>query len=94
MTIKDFIQKAIEGEWRDYPLSNEEQTRESCRLGWRSECEESILLDPKAWEAVGKVEGWGIEEEHPHRHQWYANMHNMIDTLIEGKSIEDYLKTL
>lgn len=54
-----------------------------------------ILLDPLAWQAVGKVEGWhrgSLDEAfHP---TWKQNMHRMIDALAEGKTIEDYLKTL
>lgn len=51
MTIREFIEKAYKGGWshnRIHPsrehISNDEKSR--------------LLLDPKAWEAVGKVEGW------------------------------------
>jgi len=48
MSIKEFIEKAIEGgRYKDY---GEVPTNGS-----------EILLDPKAWEAVGKVEGWEDE---------------------------------
>lgn len=78
---------------------------------------EEILLDPLAWKAVGKVEGWSEDEEYhyiarqkgdkigepispPEMMQqftgteasWY--MHRMIDTLVEGKNIEQFLETL
>lgn len=61
---------------------------------------EKIVLDPLAWQAVGKVEGWKDKPcncktncyggEFVFQH----NMHRMIDTLIEGKTIEEFLKTL
>lgn len=66
-----------------------------------------ILLDPSAWQAVGKVRGWEdvtfyrshpdfneneIVESQVSGHLW--NMHRMIDALAENTSIENYLKTL
>lgn len=56
-----------------------------------------ILLNPKSFQAVGKVEGW---EEHSHAYGmvdmsgWHSNMHRMIDALAEGKTIEQYLESL
>lgn len=50
MTIQNFITKAIEGGWKpsaswfgDVPVDSEYHT---------------VLLNPEAWQAVGKVEGW------------------------------------
>ena len=75
-----------------------------------------IFLDPKAWEAIGKVEGWmavcyickareGIdehesicsrggwsEESDENTQRWW--MKQMVDDLFEGKSIEEFIKTL
>jgi hypothetical protein len=79
-----------------------------------------ILLDPLAWQAVGKVEGWkeeGIKSldgkvcaydgyrdcgmgracrftGFPKIDKWHWHMHQMIDALAEGKSIEEFLETL
>ena len=61
-----------------------------------------LFLDPKAWEAVGKVERWESFWEdcptcnsHCKPHLYWENlMHQMIGDLIEGGSIESYLKTL
>lgn len=66
MTIKQFIEKAWEG---GYKPSTELQNvdRAFVHLKFKSDiCEqpvtswmiERVLLDPEAWRAVGKVEGW------------------------------------
>jgi hypothetical protein len=55
-----------------------------------------LLLDPKFWEAVGKEEGWD-KEGHPNPNVLYSvhrNMHAMIDSLIEGNTIEDFISKL
>jgi hypothetical protein len=65
------------------------------------------VLDPKFWIAVGKEEKWeeklrvatlcdnckfaGITEAKP---EWQHKMHQMIDHLVAGKSIEDFISTL
>lgn len=66
-----------------------------------------ILLDPKAWQAVGKVEKWHFGKSEDGADSvsvrvfagvvypiWKWNMHRMIDALAEGKSIEEFLATL
>lgn len=65
MTIKQFIEKAIEGGWK--PES------EATSISGLSTAEvlakvypERVLLDPFAWQAVGKVEGW--DKEIPENH--------------------------
>ena len=54
MTIPEFIQVAIEGGFEYDPV-----------LGWGNgnnpECVYEMILNPKAWEAVGKVKGWEKE---------------------------------
>ncbi len=76
---------------------------------------DEIVLDPLAWQAVGKTMGWlhnvcsGCGEEKP---CWcdtsdvrfscgsdkilrcHYKMHCMIDSLIEGKTLEEFLATL
>ena len=53
MTIEDFVEKAIQGGWDS---KNE----------WGSSPHdipiERILLDPLAWQSVGKVKGWECRE--------------------------------
>ena len=57
-----------------------------------------ILLDPLAWQAVGKVMGWDMfdtfksEEWLKMKSKMY--MHAMIDALCDEKSIEEFLETL
>ena len=63
-----------------------------------------ILLDPKSFQAVGKVEKWklikvigtigGDPEDDVCIDGYVSNMHDMIDALIRGKSVEEYIKTL
>lgn len=160
MKIRDFIEKAIEGgyngtslvkkgcwngikTWNHDVLTNEDQLHFM-----------AMLLDPIAWQAVGKVSGWAkskyracemkmpfyhkemmrgtgaIVGESKDKKQWYVRWdhskngkptknggarypypkeniveksaemnwlmvwHRMVDHLVEGKTIEDYLKTL
>ena len=53
---------------------------------------EVFLLDPKFFQAVGKVEGWHMDSKM--QAHWKINMHRMIDALVDGKTIEEYIKTL
>ena len=86
MKIKQFIEKAISGGYVGF-------TWEDVQGGDGAD----VFLDPLAWKAVGKVCGWtqvapynrwGIEAH------WYWNMHQMIDALVEGKSLEEFIETL
>lgn len=61
MTIKDFISKACEGGWMDKESAwmdnfDKKLWAEQTSKIHRAVCE--ILLDPRAWQAVGEVEGW------------------------------------
>lgn len=107
MTTKEFVEKSIEGGWKPFP--------EGLRLAHlcdKSEGEmiaqvyiERILLDVKAWESVGKSEGWdekkdfgcmtcGSSVAYSDLGSWEVKMHQMIDALAEGKSIREVLKDL
>lgn len=112
MTIKSFIEKAIEGGWRN--------PRGYVDSQFIIDMDEvpHILLDPLAWKAVGKVDGWkpisecdycGGSGRCPDAPEpcafcegtgtdqsitWLSQMHRMIDTLADGKTIEQYLETL
>ena len=71
MTISDFIEKAIEGGWLpDFGRNIEYAGHNSDWSVWNftdgnnkgsstTENNKLALLDPKAWKAVGNVEGWG-----------------------------------
>lgn len=70
MKIKTFIEKAIKGGWnKDYKLVYAGEF-EDVLLAHKTHKARSIakivseiLLDPLAWQAVGKVEGWSEGEE-------------------------------
>lgn len=59
-----------------------------------------MFLNPKSFQAVGKVEGWEQEEcmdeetNSWRNGEWHDKMYAMIDTPCEGKTIEEYLETL
>ena len=49
---------------------------------------EAMLLDPKSWQAVSKVEKWGKLGMNKNvmingQPQWLIKQHNMLDTLAE-----------
>lgn len=105
MTIQQFIEKAVEGGWWPKFYAADKQTMP---ISWRIQAVqkikfiERILLDPLAWQAVGKVEEWKEcpAELHPeqcglnHYTGWLWKMRSMITALAEGKTIEQYLETL
>lgn len=108
MTIQEFIEKAIEGGWDDTEYAFVCTPDGNSRLAWlvgNWEYDEKIFLDPKLWQAVGKVEGWqyadskhlisyrGVETLVPNG-DWAERMHEMIDSVNSGKTIEEYLSTL
>jgi len=96
MNAEDFREKAKKGGWKETPGAWETS----------QEAEDALmLLDPKAWRAVGKIERWKkmvdsdlffspakkervIVDGYKHR------MHEMIDALDDGKTPEEFLKTL
>lgn len=122
MTIKQFIEKAIEGGWRKKEIPRFRGLEFDFGIGYplitferpsRHQVErmplEVILLDPLAWQAVGKVEGWDTDKcflckrklgrdneciEHGWNHYWRDAIHRMIDALAEGKKVEQFLETL
>lgn len=74
LNAQSFIEKAIEGGWGKDAFYRGEVTHcktengkiylewfsgETESLHLHEEAKERILLDPLAWKAVGKVEGWG-----------------------------------
>jgi len=108
MHLKEFIEKAIEGGWNKYePTSGiknisfdrKDKTFMLCDKD-NHKCTDpysyaELVLDPKSWEAVGKVEGWNKYDEKEYFAPEYRNkMHQMIDHLVEGGTIESYIETL
>lgn len=90
MTIQSFIEKAVAGGWTSKVYEAEAE------MGLVNY--EAVLLDPEAWKAVGKVEGWladvSCADDCREHQEWFDKMHRMIDAIAEGKTIEQYLETL
>lgn len=100
MEIKQFIEKAIEGGLKAV-FENEEWVVSGYLVCWYDGASypvAEILLDPLAWKAVGKVEGWSANYSYSSTSTkirgWGDYMHQMINALAEGKTIEEYLKIL
>ncbi len=59
-----------------------------------------FILDPKAWEAVGKAEGWEEKWMSYDYGQSFCisgaehKMHQMIDALCEGNTLTDFIEIL
>lgn len=99
MNQKTYIEKAIEGGWNygrtghdRITIANGEAYFGLHGTVFYLKNVSEILLDPRSWQAVGKVEGW----ERKHQGYWEPKieMHRMIDALAEGKTIEEFLETL
>ena len=99
MTPKQFIEKAWEGGYRISGLEDSNPSFIWVTLKYQ------IMLDPLAWQAVfgssirmdmydivEEENRWGYKLREQPIFRWY--MHRMIDTLTEGKSIEQFLETL
>lgn len=105
MTIEKFIEKIKDGGWNPSPkywivrvrpwgieLHGDDQDIEKYTL-------DQLVLSPKAWEAVGKVEKWSrrmLDVPRPwlYGEEWFYKMHQMIDALADGKTPEEFIKTL
>ena len=81
MTIEEYRQKSKQGGFDPKELSDAE-----------------MFLEPKSWIANGKAEGWEVEYatdrfggDIP---RWKYEMHQMIDALIAGGTIEEFIETL
>ena len=108
MEIKEFIEKAIEG---GYLTLHNYRWHKDIMLSdaWAEEVINELVLDPKAWEAVGKIEKWDESNDNSfyigvvdgkdlreRNHPVYRKrMHNMIDHITVNKgTIKSYIKTL
>lgn len=105
--IQIFIEKSIEGGWK--PPTVEDSDEIPAAVRFYSNYPYRVLLDPLAWQAVGKVEGWeGTAEYEIREHanhesnlsidagwDWHIyQMHRMIDAIAERKTIEEFLSSL
>ena len=99
MTIKDFIEKAIEGGWKGTGYIRMLRGMKTTPDFFVTDCEiNGIILDPLAWIAVSKVEEWRTRKCEKEIcipcNDWKYAMHRMIDALCDDKTIEQYLETL
>ena len=88
MDIKQFISEAIDGGW---------EVKNNVTFA-------RMLLDPLAWQAVGKFSGWGRyynyeirdaenEDEWQGNYQeWQFRMHGFIEQLCKGKTLKEALE--
>jgi hypothetical protein len=100
-SMQQFIEKAIAGGWhpdaREYNILGfyerhfEYQLRSIAAgrpAAVRYMVYEMVLLDPRVWQAVGKVEHWYEGSYGP---EWLHHMHKMIDALAQGQTLEAYV---
>lgn len=95
MTIQAFIEKAIKGGWKLAPYyRGKKLTREDIIRVAQFQLEQygkhEILLDPDAWRAVGKVEGWNDAEE-KRKYPMYRKHPDGAVTLEENQEAPDWL---
>lgn len=83
MTIQQFFEKAVEGGWR--PIDELEINLALIRA-YRTLCE--VVLDPLAWQAVGKTEGWDMPDDAEQKAM------GLMFAIFNGKTIEQYFETL
>lgn len=109
---KQFIEDAIEGGWNSQVYTSKKVSlKQKTNLAvikyedgeWDGTTKwvntfhiSEILLDPKAWQAVGKTRGWDIyiaKDGETLPNTWFSNWHAFIDALAEGKDINSALPT-
>lgn len=107
--ITKFVADAIEGDWGTWKSVPEYQTDRIFVHEWdriiyvelvgAQVPVSEILLDPLAWQAVGKMRGWGKRSTYymPHAtrtygHRYRFEMHRFIDQLAEGKNMDEALE--
>ena len=102
--IQQFIEKALMGGWqpadrdcrimRFYERHFEYHLRamppgQSTTL--HTMAYEAVVLDPKVWQAVGRVEHWYEGHYGP---EWLHHMRQMIDALAAGHTLEAYIQSV
>lgn len=100
---KQFIEDAIAGGWKEKsrPIITERVGGELAVLFGDGKTDgmvlAEILLDPLAWQAVGKTRGWEtgnpVDNFDPYE-ETRANMHDFIDHLADGKDVEEALSAI
>jgi hypothetical protein len=94
---QQFIEDAIKGGWRPITVATETTVfadGDKYIIRFDDSC---ALLDPLAWQAVGKTRGWDEEDPECERicqlegNCHIKNWHAFIDRLADGKTIEEAL---
>lgn len=98
-----FIEDAIAGGWKEdckgwYFWANKVTHTGTTGFNEQSFTFHEILLDPLAWQAVGKTRGWeefvegmDMEGDYIQMPAWRSNWHHFISYLADGKTIEEAL---
>lgn len=74
---QQFIEDAIKGGWNDGDTM----------AIWHINNPHQILLDPLAWQAVGKTRGW-------QKNQCFARFRSTMMKIYHGKTIDEALSSL
>lgn len=98
---EQFIKDAIEGGWNEMPAKAMEWMFNNGGFS-----EEKVLLDPQAWQAVGKVRGWRdelhcsgecndfIDDMDTTIDGWKYQQKQFISELQDSKTIEEALTAI
>ena len=94
MTTLEFIEAAMEGGWEVLSDTADKYIARTMPI-------EKVVLNPKAWEAVGRTKKWTqlqiplhVPAEYHIDHEWKFHMHMMIIFLIKGRTVEEYIESL
>lgn len=107
--IEKFIEDAIAGGYYsdilqkagwNYAPKRDSTTTGYLRINWnrsgdcyKMQSDETTLLDPEAWKAVGKTRGWYPDKEHI-PNSWLTKWSTFIDHLAGGKTINQALEAI
>lgn len=95
-----FIKDAIKGGWRKNDFDGRSDRQQNYIDGVEGRIEQ-ILLDPKTFQAVGKVRGWEEPKEclidgvESHCSDTYQNKaRNFFQYVLDGKNVEEALQAI
>lgn len=104
MTIKEAIEKAVEGGWntgKQVEVQTYHKRLPTVSVGDLGDDGEFLktqeyLLDTLFWQSLGKAMGWPDSGSSFYncRTQWEAQWHSFIDHLAEGKDAESFFANL
>ena len=90
--IEEFILDAIKGKWGLKDGMPPIYLNGRVAFFGNGGCsEKEVLLEPSAWQAVGKTRGWRRELYENGEVEWQHIWHRFIDHLADGKTIEEAL---